>query len=75
MRLAKASDTPIRRHIKIRKDANPFDPNWTEYFEERERLKKEAKGRSSPLDEVQDPIRLCETTENRIQRKPVLRKA
>lgn len=33
--LVKASDTPVRRHIKIRGDANPHDPDWEEYFEER----------------------------------------
>ena len=27
--------TPIRRHRKIRADANPFDPQWESYFEER----------------------------------------
>lgn len=26
---------PIRRHIKIRKHANPFDPEWEIYFEKR----------------------------------------
>lgn len=31
-RLVTASDTPIRRHIKLRKDANPFDPQWKPYF-------------------------------------------
>ena len=54
---------------------NSFDPNWTRYFEERERLKKESKETISNLDEVQDPIRLYETTKNRIRRKPGLRKA
>ncbi len=29
------SDTPIRRHCKIRAAANPFDPLWEPYFEER----------------------------------------
>ena len=33
--LVKAGDTPIRRHIKIKGDANPFDPNWESYFEDR----------------------------------------
>jgi len=33
--LIKASDTPIRRHVKIKAEANPFDPEWEEYFEER----------------------------------------
>ncbi len=33
--LVYAGKTPIRRHRKIRCDANPFDPAWDEYFEER----------------------------------------
>jgi RNA-directed DNA polymerase len=33
--LYKASDTPIRRHAKIRGEANPYDPAWEQYFEER----------------------------------------
>ncbi len=34
-RLASASDLRIKRHIKVRGDANPFDPEWELYFEER----------------------------------------
>ena len=30
-----ASDVPIKRHIKIRGEANPFDPQFKTYFEER----------------------------------------
>jgi len=33
--LRHASATKIRRHIKIRADANPFDPDWESYFEQR----------------------------------------
>lgn len=33
--LRRASDTRIKRHVKIRGDANPFDPEWETYFEER----------------------------------------
>ena len=33
-----AADVPIRRHIKIRAKANPFDPAWEPYFEERHGL-------------------------------------
>jgi RNA-directed DNA polymerase len=29
------ASTPIRRHRKIRAAANPFDPQWESYFEER----------------------------------------
>ena len=38
--LKKASDTKIRRHIKIRSVANPFDPEYKEYFVNRERGRK-----------------------------------
>ena len=31
------SDIPITRHVKIRKDANPFDPQWDAYFAYRSR--------------------------------------
>jgi len=34
-RLVKAGYIPIRRHIKIRAEANPFDRQWEVYFEER----------------------------------------
>lgn len=36
-KLIKAQDTPIRkpRHIKIKGDANPFDPRWEAYFAKR----------------------------------------
>jgi len=33
--LFRASDIPIKRHIKIRGEANPFDPEFETYFEER----------------------------------------
>ena len=33
--LVKARDTKIRRHLKIRCAANPFDPEWNDYFERR----------------------------------------
>ncbi|BCH62508.1 group II intron reverse transcriptase/maturase (plasmid) [Agrobacterium vitis] len=32
IRLIHASDVPIRRHCKIRAEANPFDPMWDSYF-------------------------------------------
>jgi len=34
-----ASKLPIRRHVKVRAEANPYDPRYVEYFCERERLK------------------------------------
>ena len=33
--LFRASDIPIKRHIKIKGEANPFDPQFETYFEER----------------------------------------
>ena len=33
--LKKLADIPIVRHVKIMKDANPFDSDWDEYFEVR----------------------------------------
>ena len=35
LRLAYAGETKIRRHIKIRQAANPFDPQWKSYLVER----------------------------------------
>jgi len=29
------ADTPIQRHVKIKADANPHDPQWDQYFESR----------------------------------------
>jgi RNA-directed DNA polymerase len=37
--LFSAAQTPIRRHIKIKAEANPYDPKYTAYFFKRERLK------------------------------------
>ena len=35
VKLVYAGDTKIKRHIKIRQDANPFDSQWRSYFQER----------------------------------------
>ena len=35
IRLVKAKDVPIKRHVKIRAAANPYDSQWETYFEER----------------------------------------
>ena len=40
--LKKATSTPIRRHKKILAKANPFDPDYKEYFRKR---KEESKTR------------------------------
>ena len=35
VQLLTASSIPIERHVKIRAEANPYDPTWEEYFEKR----------------------------------------
>ena len=35
VQLRKASNVPISRHVKIKGEANPYDPRWEIYFEER----------------------------------------
>jgi RNA-directed DNA polymerase len=30
-----AARTPIRRHVKGKNEANPYDPDWDAYFEQR----------------------------------------
>ena len=42
--LVKASDTKIVRHVKVRKEANPYDPDWEKYFETRRKRKREKFG-------------------------------
>jgi RNA-directed DNA polymerase len=37
-----AADTRIRRHVKIRAEANPYDPEWEPYFEKRLGVKMES---------------------------------
>lgn len=34
--LRRASSTRIKRHLKVKAEANPYDPVWEVYFEERE---------------------------------------
>jgi hypothetical protein len=38
--LAYAGETKIRRHVKIRRQVNPFDPQWRSYLAERALRKK-----------------------------------
>jgi RNA-directed DNA polymerase len=44
IRLLFESDTPIRRHLKIKADANPHDPKWHKYFQTRWAREYSAKG-------------------------------
>jgi RNA-directed DNA polymerase len=47
VRLFRASSVPIRRHTKIKGEANPYDPQWEPYFEARQgiRMARNLKGR------------------------------
>lgn len=38
-----ASHMPIRRHIKVKRKANPYDPAWETYFEKRLSINMESK--------------------------------
>ncbi len=42
------ADTPIQRHVKIKADANPHDPQWNQYFESRwgKKMLNSSRGRS-----------------------------
>ncbi|MER9631085.1 group II intron reverse transcriptase/maturase [Mesorhizobium sp. M0296] len=46
VRLVKATDVPIRRHRKIRAEANPFDPSWDSYFADRHGQLMDRQGRN-----------------------------
>lgn len=48
VKLIDISAIPIRRHIKVRAEANPFDPKWELYFEQREqrRMSQALEGRT-----------------------------
>jgi RNA-directed DNA polymerase len=35
LRLLEAAKTPIQRHVKLKANANPYDPAWEPYFEQR----------------------------------------
>ena len=60
-------DTKIRRHPKVKAEANPFDPKWELYFEEREKdlAKRTFYGKVKALWKVQDG--LCPKCEQPIQ--------
>jgi RNA-directed DNA polymerase len=40
--LMKAAEVRIERHVLVRHEANPYDPAWEEYYEDRLRAKMEA---------------------------------
>ncbi|MBK1725213.1 group II intron maturase-specific domain-containing protein [Thiocystis violacea] len=50
-RLSTHAETSIRRHVKIKADANPFDTEWEAYFEQRatNAMRKRPNGRIKSL--------------------------
>ena len=59
--LLKASSVSIKRHTKIKGEANPYDPAWEEYFERRSDVKMEAtlKGRRQLLTLYREQDGIC----------------
>ena len=69
--LLKAADTPIRRHVKIKRDANPYDPAWEEYFELRDGFKMERslRGRRQLIALWRSQSGICPICNQRITRE------
>jgi len=68
--LFRAGDVPIQRHVKIRGAANPYDPQWEVYFEERLRVKMahDLKGRRQLLYLWKQQDGLCPICHQKITR-------
>lgn len=45
LHISQAARTPIQRHIKIKAEANPYDPNYKDYFIQREARKRKTGSR------------------------------
>lgn len=61
MSLRKMIDVPIRRHWPIKLEANPFDPQWATYFEERiiRKMQNSLRGRKKLIKLWLDQGRRC----------------
>jgi RNA-directed DNA polymerase len=70
LELFRAGDVPIQRHVKIRGAANPYDPQWEVYFEERLRVKMahDLKGRRQMLYLWRQQDGLCPVCHQKITR-------
>lgn len=71
LRLAEAGETKIKRHVKVIGEANPFDPRWETYFEDRIGLKMKAnlKGRRKLLTLWLDQHGLCPVCDQKISKE------
>jgi RNA-directed DNA polymerase len=70
MRLFYIECVPIKRHIKVRGEANPYDPEWEPYFERRidARMKDDLKGRWQLFSLWQEQKGLCPACGQKITR-------
>jgi RNA-directed DNA polymerase len=68
--LIKEADTDIRRHVKVKGEANPYDPEWEEYFERRDGFKMERslKGRRQLIALWRSQNGICPICNQRITR-------
>ena len=68
VRLFRASSVPIRRHTKIKGEANPYDPQWEPYFEARLgiRMARNVRGRRSLLRLWKEQEGLCAVCHQRL---------
>jgi len=70
VQLRKASSVPISRHVKIKGKANPYDPEWEVYFEERLGVKmvNNLKGKRKLLYLWQEQNGLCLVCQQKISK-------
>ena len=68
VRLFRATSVPIRRHTKVKGDANPYDPQWEPYFEARWglRMAHNLRGRRQLLHLWKEQEGLCAVCHQRI---------
>ncbi|MDQ3688396.1 MAG: group II intron reverse transcriptase/maturase [Acidobacteriota bacterium] len=68
VRLFYAASVPIKRHIKIRGEANPYDPTWEGYFERRldVRMEHDLKGRWQLFNLWREQDGLCPACKQKI---------
>ncbi len=71
VQLVSAARTPIKRHVKIKSTANPYDPNWERYFERRLDAKMAADlgGRKSLLRLWRSQKGICPICEEKITKQ------
>jgi RNA-directed DNA polymerase len=69
-RLFSMARTPITRHVKVRGQANPYDPEWEVYFEERlgAKMYEDLQGRKQLLHLWEEQNGLCPVCDSKITR-------